>query len=75
MLLNLLCWQEMERPGTESSEHIAISAKGKPHGQDVVYAELDLQSTRRPVVRREDDKTEYAEIIHTKPEEGGGGDQ
>ncbi|XP_021923812.1 fasciclin-3 isoform X1 [Zootermopsis nevadensis] len=67
--------KEMENPGTESSEHIAMGAKGKPHGQDVVYAELDLQSTRRPIVRREDDKTEYAEIIHTKPEEGEGGDQ
>lgn len=65
----------MEKPGTESSEHIATAAKGKPHGHDVVYAELDLQSTRRPIVRREDDKTEYAEIIHTKPEEEEGGDQ
>ncbi|XP_069684944.1 fasciclin-3 isoform X1 [Periplaneta americana] len=65
--------KEMEKPGTESSEHIATPAKGKAQGQDVVYAELDLQATRRPIVRREDDKTEYAEIIHTKPGEGGGG--
>jgi hypothetical protein len=65
----------MVKPGIENSEHVTTAAKGKPHGQDVVYAELDLQSTWRPVVRREDDKTEYAEIIHTKPEEGGGGDQ
>nr|CAD7199877.1 unnamed protein product [Timema douglasi] len=35
---------------------------------DVVYAELDLQQGNQPrsVVRKEDDKTEYAEIIHTK---------
>jgi len=65
----------MEKPGTESSEHIVTSTKGKPHGQDVVYAELDLQSTQRPVVRREDDKTEYAEIVHTKAEEEGEGAQ
>jgi hypothetical protein len=65
----------MEKPDTESSEHIATPAKGKPRGQDVVYAELDLQTTRRPIVRREDDKTEYAEIILTKPGEEGGGDQ
>jgi hypothetical protein len=75
MLVKLLCSQEMEKPGTESSEHIVTPAKGKPHGQDVVYAELELQSTRLPVVRREDDKTEYAEIIHTKPEEEADGTQ
>jgi hypothetical protein len=61
----------MEKPGTESSEHTVTSTKGKPHGQDVVYAELDLQSTQRPVVRREDEKTEYAEIVYPKPEEEG----
>jgi hypothetical protein len=75
MFLSLLCWQGMEKPGTESSEHIVTSTKGKPHGQDVVYAELDLQSTQRPVVRREDDKTEYAEIVYTKAEEEGEGAQ
>jgi hypothetical protein len=75
MFLNLLCWQVMEKPGTESGERIVTSTKGKPHGQDVVYAELDLQATQRPVVRREDDKTEYAEIVYTKPEEEGGGAQ
>lgn len=75
MFLSLSCLQVMEKPGTESSERIVTSAKGKPHGQDVVYAELDLQSTQRPVVRREDDKTEYAEIVHTKAEEEGEGVQ
>lgn len=75
MFLSLLCLQVMEKPGTESSEHIVTSTKGKPHGQDVVYAELDLQSTQRPIVRREDDKTEYAEIVHTKGEEEAEGAQ
>lgn len=38
--------------------------------EGVVYAELDLQQhpapTRGVLVRPEDDKTEYAEIIHTQ---------
>ena len=71
MLLSLLCLQVMEKPGTESSEHIVTSAKEKLHWQDVVYAQHDLQSSQHPVVRREDDRTEYAEIVHTKAEEEG----
>ncbi|KAJ9575511.1 hypothetical protein L9F63_007616, partial [Diploptera punctata] len=63
----------LEKPGTESSEHLATPAKGKAQGQDVVYAELDLQATMRPIVRREDEKTEYAEIIHTNPAKDGSG--
>jgi hypothetical protein len=38
---------------------------------NVVYAELDIGTGRKageiPTIRREDDKTEYAEIVHTKP--------
>ncbi|PSN32565.1 hypothetical protein C0J52_25356 [Blattella germanica] len=70
----MILQNELEKPGTESSEHIATPIKGKMQGQDVVYAELDLQATRRPIVRREDEKTEYAEIIHTNPAKGGGGE-
>lgn len=40
----------------------------KPEG--IVYAELDLVAQNlRPMVKNDDDKTEYAEIIYTqKPE-------
>lgn len=45
----------------------------KPIGKNpdgIVYAELDLASSKRPVLRKEDEKTEYAEIICTvKPED------
>lgn len=40
----------------------------KDINEGVVYAELDLQAHRSgpTVVRGDDDKTEYAEIIHSK---------
>ena len=34
--------------------------------QDLVYAELDLVSQNlKPVLKKDDDKTEYAEIVYT----------
>ncbi|KAL1139738.1 hypothetical protein AAG570_006716 [Ranatra chinensis] len=51
---------------TEDNGHVALKQK---NDEGVVYAELDLQTSppsRGLLVRPENDKTEYAEIIHTK---------
>lgn len=44
----------------------------KPESKEaIVYAELDLASGNlRPVVKGDDEKTEYAEIVYTKNGEG-----
>ncbi|XP_046383394.1 fasciclin-3 isoform X3 [Ischnura elegans] len=42
-----------------------VTKSATPNPDGIVYAELDLQAGRRAVVvRPEDDKTEYAEIMH-----------
>lgn len=41
--------------------------------EGLVYAELDLVSPNlRPVVKNDDEKTEYAEIVYTKETDDGG---
>lgn len=48
------------------------AAQDVEQGKECVYAELthtqDAERGRPVVVRPEDDKTEYAEIVHTKDE-------
>jgi len=67
------CVQDAEKAATidVQQEPSTPPIAGKEQKEGVVYAELDLQATTqhsRPtvVVRPDDDKTEYAEIIHTK---------
>lgn len=56
---------------TVKPDNAAIPLDPNHSNEGVVYAELDLQAHRpgMAVVRGDDDKTEYAEIIHTKSEQ------
>ncbi|XP_071441515.1 fasciclin-3 isoform X2 [Hetaerina americana] len=49
----------------KKSANNQVNKNAAPNPDGIVYAELDLQAGRRAVVvRSEDDKTEYAEIMH-----------
>lgn len=44
--------------------------------QDLVYAELDLVSQNlKPILKKDDDKTEYAEIVYTNDNQQANGDK
>lgn len=47
-----------------------------PPKEGLVYAELDLvRENLRPVVKNDDEKTEYAEIVYAKQGDGDGEDK
>ncbi|XP_014254042.1 fasciclin-3 isoform X2 [Cimex lectularius] len=58
-----------QKNGQEEQGRLNPEIRNIPSDEGVVYAELDLQQNaqgRALLVRPEDEKTEYAEIIHTK---------
>lgn len=57
----------------QSAESAVDSQRTNPPGEGgIVYAELDLTQQQQGVGPRRvsDDKTEYAEIVYTKPADG-----
>ncbi|XP_066991227.2 fasciclin-3 isoform X2 [Anabrus simplex] len=64
--------RELERAAVQPAVEQPVQQMPKQK-DNIVYAELDLRDVkgvRRPQVRAEDEKTEYAEIVYTtKPEE------
>lgn len=55
-----------EAPETRQIETEAPKAEDETAKEGLVYAELDLVSpTSNPVVKGDEDKTEYAEIVYT----------
>ncbi|KAI4457532.1 hypothetical protein MML48_7g00003447 [Holotrichia oblita] len=58
--------EENDKPGLEQEQKQKEQQEENEQPEGLVYAELDLVKTDlKPVLKNEDDKTEYAEIVYT----------